>query len=122
MEQRTHSIVKHNKLQCTYVQCTQICHPMRSLFFFFRNNEDSLWTTQCSASCTSNIKLSTKNLRCFYTATATEKDVTFFHLCFNTHTLPLCHFETNLTLSIDIKHTRGTIKQTLNERTMDEAT
>ena len=28
------------------------------------------------ASCTPNIKLSTKNLRCFYTATATEKDVT----------------------------------------------
>ena len=25
-----------------------------------------------------NIKLSTKNLRCFYTATATEKDVTSF--------------------------------------------
>ena len=37
----------------------------------YRNNEDSLWTT-----CTPNIKLSTKNLRCFYTTTATEKDVT----------------------------------------------
>ena len=31
---------------------------------------------ETSPSCTLNIKLSTKNLRCFYTATATEKDVT----------------------------------------------
>ena len=30
---------------------------------------------ETSASCTTNIKLSTKNLCCFYTASATEKDV-----------------------------------------------
>ena len=36
---------------------------------------------EMSASCTPNIKLSTKNLRCFYTATATERDVTTVLLC-----------------------------------------
>ena len=36
---------------------------------------------ETSASCTPSIKLSTKNLRCLYTATATENDVTILDTC-----------------------------------------
>ena len=42
-----------------------------------------------SVSCTPNIKLSTKNLCCFYTATATEKDATI--LCLHAHVHRIRH-------------------------------
>ena len=60
--------------QCTY---SLACQPLlckltqkKKQQIFFVDN------LMFSASCTMNIKLSTKNLPCFYAATATEKDVT----------------------------------------------